>query len=352
MLPNLTPNEVDLDIKGTNVQLGARFNPANLSQIKENLNLHYTNGLSRYIEKVRVNTVTNITECRKLWEMFSPNSSLFDLWEFRYLFHKSYQEKPCFITLTKGSGVLACLPLFYQSPLRQYTWFGSDWQEDAKFFAVDPNYIPILIYFAPRPLYLWAINKNSALSLPKFVGITEDEPDYFLNLKEFGNMESYLKSLPKKKRYNLKRDHRRITSLKPEIVFNNREHFDKMIKLTRSRFRGKGEVPDFDKDPNVESAFRNLIYSKLPSFRVEQISALIDGKVATTDIVAYYKDIAYPLRGGNDVSQFPGVGNFINYYEINRAFDMNLSRIDFMQYGYGWKKNYLQKEERYKIELP
>jgi len=43
---------------------------------------------------------TNLEKCRLLWNEFSPNESLFDLWDFRLAFWRGYQYQPYFITLS------------------------------------------------------------------------------------------------------------------------------------------------------------------------------------------------------------------------------------------------------------
>ena len=138
-------------------------------------------GGSFFIVKLaKVEIVSDIEECKKLWLEFSPMKNLFDTWEFRYAFYLAYKYKPYFLVLRKNGENLACLPLwyednnFYDKNLKRFTWFGSDWQEENKFFAKSIDYVPILLSLAPTPLYLNAISKDMFEQLKGKVNLEED----------------------------------------------------------------------------------------------------------------------------------------------------------------------------------
>src|SRR4030043_2332183 len=52
---------------------------------------------------------TDLFQCQLLWEEFSPNESLFDLWDFRLAFWRGYQYQPYFITLFFQEKVISVL---------------------------------------------------------------------------------------------------------------------------------------------------------------------------------------------------------------------------------------------------
>jgi hypothetical protein len=209
---------------------------------------------SFFVLKYRVEIVSEIKKCEKIWREFSPNLTLFDTWEFRFAFYDAYKYNPYFMVLKRNGENLALLPLwyeddnFYDKRIKRYTWFGSDWQEETKFFFKDKNFVPTLLSLAPTPLYLNAISKESVEELKDKINFEEDGPKYVLNLKNFKNHEDYLKTLKKNIRRNLRKDRNRILRKNPEIVIDNFSDLGLLIELARKRFKEKGEDVDWD-DP-------------------------------------------------------------------------------------------------------
>jgi hypothetical protein len=343
-------DSIDLDIQKSKLIFSTQNSPLLNEKTISDLNAHYTNGLSRYVEKVRIETVTDLSKCREIWEQFSPNKGLFDLWEFRMFFHITHKMVPYFLTLKKDDKVLACLPLCYQESEKYYTWFGTDWQENCRFFSVDPFFVPILLYLAPKPLGLCGINETDALSLPKFVNVQKEEPNYYLDLNDKSSLEDYLASLNKKRRYNLKRDFKHIKSIGPQILMNKTGAYKELVRLTNNRFHQKGEKTDFDTDPFMEETFRHMVNSNDNRFETKVISVLIGKEFASVDITATFNNVYYAMRGGNDTKKFPGIGNFMNMIEIQHAISLGMDKIDFLQYNYGWKSSLFKEEVRYKYE--
>ena len=145
--------------------------------------------------------------------------------------------------------------------------------------------------------------------------------------------------------------YQKILQLEPTVVLDRLSHFKDMITITKQRFHDKGEITDIEQDPYIEGAFSNLLTTPSSSFEIHLQSVIINRRIAAVDMLAYHQGVLYPLRGGNDVSHFSGIGNFLNYQEMNQAFELNLQKIDFLQYAYGWKQNYLMSQPRYEIVL-
>ena len=349
-MDTILPGTINLDIQKSKLLFSEQDSSLLNEKTISDLNAHYTNGLSKYVEKIRVELITDIVKCQKIWEEFSDNESLFDLWEFRMFFHTAHKHTPYFIVIRKNETIVACLPLCYQESEKYYTWFGTDWQEGCHFFTTNPFFVPILLYFAPKPLNLYGIEEKDAISLPKFINIEKDEPNFYLDLKNKETLDDYLKTLNKKKRYNLRRDFKHIRQLYPKISTNKKQDFSSMVELTNIRFHKKGEETDFDQDPYVEDSFREITFSKNKRFLSKLISVSIGQNFAGIDITATYNKVYYALRGGNNTELFPGVGNYMNLIEITDAMSLGMEKIDFLQYNYGWKSSCFQQKPRYMFE--
>jgi CelD/BcsL family acetyltransferase involved in cellulose biosynthesis len=310
---------------------------------------------SLFVLRHKIVVISDIKECEKLWREFSPNLTLFDTWEFRLAFYEAYKYKPYFLVLKKNGENLALLPLwfednnFYNKNLKRYTWFGSDWQEENKFFAKEINYILVLLSLAPSPLYLNAIPREEVEKLNNKLKFEEEEAKYVLDLKGFKNHEDYLMTLKKNTRRNLRKDRNRILKQKPEIVIDNFSDIDILIELAKKRFREKGEGVDWD-DPRRVETFKNVIKFSGKSYKVRMIKVKIDGKDAGVDLICIFNKTYFAVKCGYNISEFSGIGNFINLYEIDDAIKLGMEKIDFLQNNYQWKNRYFSPIPLYKFE--
>lgn len=306
-------------------------------------------GIGSFFVAENTEIVTDINRCFELWQEFSPQKSLFDTWEFRLAFYNGYQYQPYFLLLRNESENLALLPLWYDVDKKRYTWFGSDWQEEVRFFAKDPNYIPILLSAAPSPLSLNAISQDSVEPIKEKIKIEDDDPKYILDLEGFENHEDYLMTLRKNRRHDLRKDRRKIERQNPQIIINDFADFDCLVELSKKRFQEKGEETDWE-DPRRVTTFREVIKLGGKSYRVRMITIEINGKVAGIDLICLYGKTYFTLKCGYDIQNFSGIGNFMNLLEIDDALKLGMKKIDFLQNNFGWKSQYFQSSPLFKYE--
>lgn len=314
--------------------------------------LYRGNGHLSLMKNIKMEVVSDIERCQVLWDEFSPKESLFDTWEFRYAFWQGYKHKPHFIVIKNGKGNLALLPLWYERDRKKYFWFGSWWQEDNTFFTKDSLYVPLLLAASPTPLHINAIDVDKVGWLAKVVEFQFDDPKYVLDLSDYSSTDDFLESLKKKKRYNLKRDRRIIEEQGPEIIYDRFSDFDKMVELSMKRFKEKGEDTDWE-DPRRVKTFRQVIEMGKQglSYEARMVTVMIGGKFAAVDLVLIYNNAYYPVKCGYNVAEFPGIGNYMNLFEIEDALSLGMKRMDFLEISYGWKDKWFQSVPLYKLEL-
>lgn len=305
--------------------------------------------IGSFYVKQNIKVITDINLCFKLWQEFNTQKSLFDTWEFRLAFYKGYQCKPHFLLLKNGVENLAMLPLWYNADKKIYTWFGSDWQEEVRFFSKSPDYIPILLSAAPSPLSLEAIAQDSVEQIKEKVKFDNDDPKYILNLEKLRNHEDYLMNIKKNRRHDLRKDRRKIERQNPEIIINNFADFDHLVELSKKRFQEKGEKTDWE-DPRRVTTFREVMKLAGKSYQLRMITIKINGKIAGVDLICLYEKTYYTLKCGYDVQDFSGIGNFMNLLEIDDAIKLGMKKIDFLQNNYGWKSQYFQSVPLFKYE--
>ncbi len=311
---------------------------------QEQKHFYGKNGYLLLLKELKIEVASQLDQCRCLWDEFSPNSSLFDTWDFRLAFWKGYRNPFYFLMLKKGKEILGLLPIWYEEDNnKRYTWFGSNWQEENKFFAKDPVLVSLLLAICPSPLVLGAISLEGLGKAKEFVDFQENDSKYILDLRGFSSSKDFLSSLKKKKRYNFKRDKKRIEAQEPKIIFDNFSDFKSLVSLCKERFKQKGEGTDWDDLRRIET-FRHVIEigRKKTSFEVRMITVVLKGRIAAVDLIALFKGCYYPLKCAYDVSRFPGIGNFVNLLEIDDAISLGMKRVDFLEISYGWKERWFQ----------
>ncbi len=326
--------------------------PYFIPKIKEN-HFFYKNGLSNIIPRLKVKVHSDMEKCYKLWQTFSHNKTIFDLWDFRYSWYQGYNYKPLFYTLYENKKPLAVLPLWFSEVSKEYEWFGSWWNEDNQFFLKDEHFLDILTKIAPNPILLNAIDANFYSHNSKFLyPLVEDHPKNTKNIGGYKRMEDYLEDLNKKHRYNFKYDHKKIMTLNPKVkILNakrNIDHFEKLVALNTARLDGVNREKSDLYEDSVKNAFIAIIKNS-GSYKTQFVEIYIRGKLAAIDLVMMYKDTYYPFIGGNNIKKFKGIGNFILYNEFEDAIKKKYKVVDCLQIDYGWKHRFFDQQKLYKL---
>ena len=319
------------------------------------------NGYVNLSKKLMLKVFSTEEEIEDLWKRFSEQFSVFDLWEVRCAFWKAYNFSPYFISLLKGnsehSEVIGLLPLWHNSDKLEkgddpdecdagkFVWFGSNWPEDNVFNISDPELIPLLLTAAPSPLELACIRPKTEYEFLKdFPQFTlEEEEKYFLNLERYKTVDEYLSKLKKKKRYNLKRDRKKILSLRPQIFINRKNDLEELFNLNIMRFR---EV--FPDEPDEHSAFederRKNVFRNLSkysgNYETRIITTVINGQIEAVEFGLVYNKTYFALNAGADISSYSGLGVFSNLLVIEDAVELGCKKIDFLEGDNNWKESW------------
>lgn len=312
------------------------------------------NGYANLSKNLHFKIENTLKNCEVLWRKFSPSLSVFNLWEIRESFYNGYKYAPHFITVYKEQNLAGVLPLWFNtdptfgktmSDWQKYTWFGSNWPEDNTFFVTEEEIIPLLLLAAPKPLELACIKPQKSYEFLKdYPGFTlEEDKKYFLNLSHVTTLDDFLSHLKKKKRYNLRRDRKRILALKPKIIIENHQNLENMFQLSIERFRQK--YPD---EPSEQSAFederRKEVFRSLvgnaSDYQVRLITTIINNKIEAVEFGLVYNKTYYALNAGVDVSHFSGLGVFSNLLVIEDALKLGCGKIDFLESDNNWKDSW------------
>jgi hypothetical protein len=307
----------------------------------------YENGLAKFIRRLKLKVHSDIEECQILWEKFSPNKSLFDLWDFRYSWHQGYNYKPYFYTLYDGKEPLGILPLYYSKCNKRYEWFGTNWMEDCGFYVKDDKLVELFLFIAPTPIHLNAIPQKYLDKMGRFGKVIDDDPKNEKDVYKYKTLDELLLSFKKKHRYNLKSCFSKIQEYNPRVIETigpNGNLMDMLIKMNIDQFNTG--IPEDESDlvlPERAATYRNIVKNS-GIYKTKFIQIYIQNYLAAIDFIILYKDTYYSIKGGNDVRRFDGIGNYIIYYEFEDVIRNKFSKINSLQIDYGWKHRFFDQK--------
>lgn len=310
----------------------------------------YENGLSPIIPKLKVKVHSDLEICYLLWEKFSPNNSLFNLWEFRYAWHQGFSYKAYFYTLYLGKKPVATLPLWFNEKDKRYEWFGGTWPEDNYFFTNDERFIPLLLKIAPSPIFLNAIVKETIKEKEVYNYLKEDAPKYILDLKGVRNIKEILIRLNKKSRHHLRYYLKNFLEMKPKIELiegDQSNNLPELLRLSIIDFERK-DISEYRKKERMKTF--EMIYKNQGRYKTLTFFIRIQNHLAVYDIVGIYKKNFYILTGASDLQRFPGSGVFVTYLELEEAVRQEMGLVDCMQEDYRWKHKYFFPKQMLKFE--
>lgn len=307
------------------------------------------NDIKKHLPRFHLTVHSKIEECFYLWEKFSQKDSLFQLWEFRYCWFLGYKYTPFFYTIYEKNKPLACLPLWYNSDEKRYEWFGGYWPEDNYFFVIDEKLIPLLLLVSPRPLFLNAILPEKIKEKNNYY--QQDECKYILPIKGKKTIDEILSFIPKKHRHHLRYYYFQFLKYQPKIEIGNGDQSDKIHILKELSFldHERKNISSYRDIRRIET-FRQ-IYKNQGRYKILTAFVYVQNRPIVYDIIGVYKNNFYVLTGASDLYRFPGSGVFITYVELEKASQLNMDLIDYMQEDYNWKHKYCQKKPLLKIEI-
>lgn len=301
-----------------------------------------------------VQIVRDPTDCARLWNEFTPNNSLFDLWSFRQAWISGFKYPVHCILLKKNGTHAGLLPLWFNEQKKIYEWVGGEWPEDNTFFVKNAEDLPILLQNAPSPMTLNALIPYDGINdLSQQGQIAADEClKYIKDLTPYSGMDQLLSGFGKKNKQKLMKDFSAIMEFNPQIVFedtDNPDYFDYFLELKSLKFNKYGREENFFDTQEFKETFRTIIAQKR-EYRVRTLTISVQNKRAGVDIVIIYNGRYYLIGGSYDTGRFSGVGNAALYLLFKDAFDQKCTLVDCLQEDSGWKHRYFDGTELYYFE--
>ena len=284
-----------------------------------------------------IRIVSDLEECRAIWQEVMPGDYLTDLWEVRDCFNRHFVNRPHFIVAEDGNGIQGLLPLSWIDEYGCYgffpgeTWQGKTWLEQNRIICNGTYGIGDLLAGCPRPYHLRYLT-----SLPGMPAGEEtvDEIGYlFIPPDHNYDMSNYLGEFSRKSRKNILRELAAIDSQGVTYRHDDLRDFDIMVELNMERFGSRS----YFFDPRFRESFRALARMFQEKGWLRFTTVLIKDEPAAVDMGCVYRGV-YTLLAGGTNSRHLGVAKLINFHHMQRACEERLDRVDFLCGDFNWKK--------------
>ena len=99
----------------------------------------------------RIRIISDLEECRQIWQQVMPAESIADLWEVRDCFQRPFKHRPNFIVAEDSRGICGLLPLSWIEESQCYgyfpgeIWHGKTWLEKNRICACDDTLLSDLL---------------------------------------------------------------------------------------------------------------------------------------------------------------------------------------------------------------
>lgn len=294
---------------------------------------------------MEIKLIQDLEEAKKMWQLLSPQESIYDLWDLRFCFYQ-YDKRPLYfyVAYEKGEAV-ALLPLQYIEEKNFLEFFAENFTESNRpFVKAGYEYLIPELFAAPKlPLKIFDL-----LGVDSFIKqLPLEDYVYFFDVSDCKNFNDYLlKAFPSgKKRYNfnrlfniLERNHR------VEVIYDDFSDLDLLMDLNVKNFGDDSYLrPGVERQP-----FYDLL--KLP-WEWKMVTIVVDGRKLASSLSVIYNNVYFYLIVGLDISEVPDVFKYLTKVNLELAINSQLKIFNCALGDCGWKQNWhLEREPQYQYE--
>lgn len=284
----------------------------------------------------RVKIISNLNECRDIWQSVMPSETMWDLWEVRASFQRHFRRQPYFIVVENGLGIAGVLPLSYIPETDTYvcfpgeTWEGKTWLEQNRVIAADAGVYRMLLAACPIPHHLRYLVPPDFLT--RFISTVDEIGYHFIPPMYDYSMDRYFEVFSHKTAKRLRRELDELQNRVTEIRYDAPSDFDLMVRMNVERY---GTFSYFY-DPRFRESFRCLASHLQQAGRLRMTTVIMEGLPAAVDMGCVYNNTYSVLAGGTSAA-FPGVAKLINTTHMRRACEERYDTVDFLCGDFSWK---------------
>ncbi|MBT8471768.1 MAG: GNAT family N-acetyltransferase [Marinicaulis sp.] len=292
-----------------------------------------------------IRTETDIHECRKLWEMFSPRQAAWDDWDLMFAFHDQGAHRFNFLVHQDSDGRPdGLVPLVRDTKLDRFMLMAGSYPDGRILWLSYENFPEYFEQFPERTV-LFDLKQSWVSGLlqlyPQFeANFAEQDVRYFLAPSEFEfDFCKHIDTFSSEKKQKFLYDLRKIRKREPTLRWGDENEAELFIELVNKNF---GAESDYANEENANE-LRRVIDELDRSGRLKTLTIEVDGarQAVALSLLHGNNMIALYASSNNDYSN---LGKLLNVETIHEACRLRVDEISFMT-GMQWKANWKMKSE-------
>lgn len=292
-----------------------------------------------------IRTETDIGECRKLWERFSPQQDAWDDWDLMFAFHDQDKHRFNFLVHHAGDGPAdGLLPLVYDEGKNRFMLMAGSYP-DGRVLWLQYKDFPEVFEQLPDRTVFFDLRQSWVRGLlqhhPQFEGnFCEPDVRYYLVPSEFEfDFYKHIGTFPSEKRQKFLSDLRNIGRREPTLHWGGTNEANLFIELVNRNF---GTASDYADDDNADEV-RRVVDELERSGRLKTLVIEIDGarQAVSLSLIHGSKMIALYAASNN---HYNNLGKLLNVETIQEACRLRVDEISFMT-GMKWKADWRMQGE-------
>jgi hypothetical protein len=301
---------------------------------------------------LKINASEDLEMLQHYWQLYWPQTCLFDLWPVRVCFQEQFNRRPFFLIAEqngKPQGLLALSWIEEKQYLGHFpgeTCQGKTWLEQNRIWAGSPEVFRELVGHIPDTADIRYLMRES---LPADGPTPEIDEIGYLFYPGQHNYDylTYQQQFSGKSRKNLRRELALLEAHGVSFRYNAPADLEYMFAMNQNNF---GEASYFS-DARFLNAFTSLVGWLKDRGFLRVTTLMLGGKIAAIDIGAVWGR-GYTLLAGATHPDFPGVAKLINFHHIEWACRQHFEVVDFLCGDFGWKERFhLVPRPLYKLQL-
>ncbi|MBU2101544.1 GNAT family N-acetyltransferase [Patescibacteria group bacterium] len=286
--------------------------------------------------------INDIRLCEELWNQFSPNTSIWDLWKTVSSFYDPNIHELYFI-LIEESGDRGLLPLYFDTDYQKHYFFGGGYPENRNFW------FPIKMFSSffeamPEKTTLFDLKKSAVESVtdlyPEYAQyFSEKDVKYGLDLNQINHdLDVFFQRFGKKHYKNLRNDLKAIEGIPYRLAWiQEKEGIEKLTSdLATFNIERFGKESDFTDNKTLRE-FESLIQCFNQEGFLHTLTVTLNDKIVGIEMGAFFNGYYYVLNAGFD-SSCKNLGKFMTLEHIKKSIELRAKEIDFLVGDTGWKQ--------------
>ena len=292
-----------------------------------------------------IRTESDIQECKKLWEMFSPRQDAWDDWDLMYAFHDQDKHRLNFLVHETTTGHPdGLVPLVYDTVRERFMLIAGSYP-DCRVLWLRYQDFPELFEQLPDRTVFFELKQSWVDDLlqryPQFeANLSEQDLRYYLVPAEFEfDFYRHIDTFSSDKRQKFLYDLRNIRKREPTLHWGDEDEADLFIELVNRNF---GAESDYSNEDDANEV-RRVIDELKRSGRLKTLTIDVEGAKQAVSLSLLHGNKMVALYASSN-NQYNNLGKLLNFETVQEACRLRVDEISFMT-GMQWKANWKMKGE-------